>query len=689
MNLHQEKTRQLTCIALILTTIFTALYYMPKASASMAIITIDPQTAKVGTLVSVTANVTTNNGTYAIFFDDLFISNGTAAGQYAITNITVPDAKFGAHYITIKDVATGENATKLFSVSTGYYLNISGPERIQEGTSMPIIVNMTGGDTTTTQTANVTVIAPTSITYTKMVDIPLTATGNGTKTLNYPTDFSTDANTSFVGDYRILFNSTFATKTFKAGLTDAAEYHRNQTVNIKAAYEPNENVTLTIKGNGIDYLTVNVTDPTGIVSYDWTVPINASMGSYQVTATSTSGFTTKTPADNQNFTLPGYAINFTAQNLAGEPVQSIEIKGYEGSKLVTSPTTTASDGKAVLNLELGEFTVKAYYNPQTLVSETTLTVTNTIATTITCNLTNIRIQVASVVNDAQINIPFAGILLLQDNSTYATDINGTATIHSLPPNATYSMNLTRYGAVFNTTTITNLLVNNEPTGWYDIKVNCPTSNLQVTVTKANGQTFNNAIVTAQELLGAPHYEGTTNQDGTITFNPVFGKYRIQVFDANRILLNETTIDMFTNQNTTVSCQLYGLTVTIQVVDYFGQGISNINVKLQGEKQQATTRTTQGDGTATFDNIIGGQLQATLYMSGSSDPVEARNFPVQNSTTLQIKLAKYVTLAGMLIETNQFAIIIIIIIAALLVIVMEIRRRMRIKTTKNETVSSDK
>jgi hypothetical protein len=688
MNLHLKKTRQLTCIALILTTIFTALYYMPKASASMAIITVDPQTAKVGTLVSITANVTTNNGTYAIFFDDQLVGNGTAAQQYAITNFTVPDAKFGAHYITIKDVATGENATKLFSVSTDYNINVSGPERIQEGTSMPIIVNMTGGDTTATQTANVTVIAPTGISYTKNVEIPLTVTGNGTKTLNYPTDFSTDANTSFVGQYIILFNTTFATKTFNAGLTDAAEYHRNQTVNIKAVYEPNENVTLTIVGSGINYLTVNVTDLTGIVNYNWTVPINAPMGSYQVTATSTSGFTTKTPADNQNFTLPGYPINFTAQNLAGEPVQSILVRGYEGAKLITYAITT-SDGKAVLNLEIGNFSIRAYYNSQTLVSEQTITVTNTTATTITCNLTNIRIQVASLVNSAQINIPEAGILLLQDNSTYATDINGTAIIHSLPPNTTYSMNLTRYGAVFNTTTIANLLVNNEPTGWYDIIVNCPTSNLQVNVTKANGQTFDNAIVTAQELLGAPHYEGTTNQDGIVTFNPVFGKYRIQVLDPNRILLNETNIDLFTNQNTTVSCQLYGLTVSIQVVDYFGQGISNVNVKLQGEKQQVLSLLTQGDGTATFTNIIGGSLQATLYMSGSSDPAEALSFSALNSTTVQIKLAKYVTLAGMLIETNQLAIIAMIIIAALLVVVMEIRRRMRIKTTKNETVSSDK
>jgi hypothetical protein len=115
----------------------------------------------------------------------------------------------------------------------------------------------------------------------------------------------------------------------------------------------------------------------------------------------------------------------------------------------------------------------------------------------------------------------------------------------------------------------------------------------------------------------------------------------------------------------------------------------VNVKLQGEKQQIITLATQGDGTATFDNIIGGNLQVTLYMSGSSDPVEAQSFSVQKSTAAQIKLAKYVTLAGMLIETNQFAIIVIVIIAVLLVVVLEIRRRMRVKSTKNETDSSDK
>lgn len=686
MNPHLKKIQQSTCLILIFTSVFTALY-LPTASASMAIITVNPGAANVGTLVSVTANLTTQDGTYALYFDTLQVANGTANQGFITTNFTVPDAPFGSHDLLITDLTTKDNATKSFGIATGYSVASLATKTLQESDTTPIQVNITGGVPTNTYTTNITVQPPTNMSYVKMINIPLGSTGNGTTTLNYPTDFTSDANTSFVGNYNIFLNTTFATNTFPVQLTNATQYHRNETVNVKAKYEPNENVTLAIYGNGIVNI-INLTDPTGLINYNWTAPMTAPVGTYQVSLLSLSQLTTKTPPDTQNFTVPGYPINITAKNLAGEPVPYILIKAYEGTNQA-GLNATDTNGIATLQLEIGNFTCNAYINTQDLVGQQTLIINDTIQTDLTCNLTNLRIQVVSQANGAEINIPETGILLTQYNQNYSTDINGTATIHSLLPNATYTLNLTRYDAIFNTTTIPTLLMNNTPVGWYDVKINCPTLTLQITVTKANGQTFSNAIVKAQELLGAPLYQGTTDTNGVVTFTPVFGRYQIQISDTNGIMLNQTTTDMFENQNVTVPCDLYGLTVTVAVVDYFDQGIPNMNVKLQGQGQPAMTGNTQADGTITFDNIIGGTIQVTVYTQNSQDPIVAQGYYFQNSATLQIKISKYVALAGMLIEASQLATVIIIILAALLVLVIEIYRRMHIKTAKNETESKDK
>jgi hypothetical protein len=687
MNPHLKKTQQLTCLILIFTSILTAVYYLPTASAQMAIITVDPGSAKVGTQVSLTANLTTQTGTYELRFDTKLVANGTAANGYAVTNFTVPDAAQGTHNLIITDLTTKDNATKTFTVTTDYSISTTGPQTIREGDTIPILLNMTGGEASSTNAADVTVQAPTGTSYTKTVNITLSSSGNGTTTINYPTDFTTDANTTFVGTYATFFNTTYANTTFTVALTDATQYHRNQTVNIKAIYEPNENVTLTITGNTISNI-VNLTDPTGTINYNWTVPATAAIGTYLVNIISTSGFTTKTPPDAQNFTVPGFPINFTTKNLAGEPVPYITIKATEGTK-PAGETITSSTGTAALQLEIGNFTCTAYYNTINIVGQQTITVNDTTSTDLPCNLTNLRIQVTSQVNGAEMKIPETGILLQQDNRTFTTDINGTAIIHSLLPNTIYGLNLTRYGASFNITTIPNLLLNNTPVGWYDVKINCPTINLQITVTKTNGQTFNNAAVTAQELLGAPRYQGTTDANGVVTFNSVFGRYQIQIFDNNKIKLNETTIDLFQNQNVSVPCDLYGLTISVAVLDYFGQGIANINVKLQGGGQPVMTAKTQGDGTATFNNVIGGTLEVTLYTTDSSDPLAAQTYSVQDSTTLQLKIGKYVVLAGMLVEASQLVTIIIIILAVLLVLALEIYRRIHAKAVKGETESTDK
>lgn len=672
----------------MITTVFMAVSFLPRTHAAITIFLVDPDSGPVGTVAKITGNVTTINGPYEIKYDGRLVFSGNATGIGVQHGITIPDASAGTHNITLTDITTNETAESGFTIVTAYYIDIpTTTETIQENDTVPVRVNITGGGSTTTQTANIAVQAPTTLTYTKTTNVALSNYGNGTTTVNYPTDFSTGANTSFVGNYVAFFNSTLANSTFTVGLTNATKYHRYQTVNIKAAYGPDELVTLNINGGEIS-LATNTTDPSGLINYNWTVPANALIGSYNVKIVSVNGTTKKSPADTQNFTIPGFPVNVTAKNLANETVESMNIRAYENSAL-TSETNTSSNGLAILQLEIGNFTFRGYLK-DTEVGEQTIQVNDTLSFDFVCNLTNVRIHLFAQVDGSEISIPDAGVYLTPYNKSFVTDINGTAILSSMLPNASFSLNFTRYNISFNVTNVNNVLMNGNPIAWFDLNVTCPNFNLRINITKAGGQAFANARVKAQELVGAPLFEGTADGNGEITFNSPFGEYRLQILDNNGVVLNETIVNLFTAENVTMRCDLFGITVMVRVLDYFGQGISGMSVKLQGNAQQTLSETTQGDGTATFDNVIGGTMEAVVYMGDSSTPIAAQGFAAETSPiNVPIKINKYVVLAGMLVEADMLVTIVLVALAVIVLLIVELVRRRRNKTPKNETESPNK
>jgi surface polysaccharide O-acyltransferase-like enzyme len=94
--------------------------------------------------------------------------------------------------------------------------------------------------------------------------------------------------------------------------------------------------------------------------------------------------------------------------------------------------------------------------------------------------------------------------------------------------------------------------------------------------------------------------------------------------------------------------------------------------------------TQSDGTATFDNVIGGNMQIIAYLNGSENSYEAVNLQIEAPTAITIKMGKYVFLGAFLIETSLLATLIIILVAAFLFLSMEIYRRKRFKLSKSES-----
>lgn len=688
MTKHLPKTVKTTAlIILTLSSIIMTLTLLTTVQAATSLTSIDPTSGKVGTTIRTIANITTSSGAYEIRFDNQILTTGNATQNAVNDTIRVPHTYAGEHNITIRDTTTSENATQAFIVLPTYELatspTITGPAQRQESDQIQILVNITGNKQETT-IANITVKTPSNATHTKMLTLNISDTGDTNTTLTYPTDFPTGANTSLIGEYKITHNATLATASFTIGLTDSTEYHREQTVNIKALYQPDENVTLTITGKDTYHsadLIANST--TGIIYGNWTIPSNATKGSYNVTITSTSPSpTTKNPPDTHNFTIPGYDINATARNLADEPVQTVNITALENGTLADTQTTNIN-GTAQLKLEPGNYTYTASYKNQT-VSEGWINTTGPTALNIYCNLTNLKVTVVADVAQTEVNIPEAGINLTQaltpqtlENQT-ATDLNGTAVIHSLLPNIAYVLNVSRYDTRFNTTTIPTLLLDGNPTAWHNITIHCPNLTLQVSITDADGQPIPNATVKLSEFMGGIQYQENMNTEGTATFTSVFGKYRIEIYDPDGIKLNETTTTLFQNQNTTITCQLYGLTITIRVVDYLRQPIPNANVTLQRATAQTYSALTQGNGEATFSKITGGNLRIAVYILDQQQPCMEETQWIDKNTTIEIKADRYISLAGILIETGLMATVALIAAAIIAVILIEIYRRRHAK-----------
>jgi hypothetical protein len=667
---------------------------LPRVRAiDVKITSITPVThhGKVGDTVRIIGTTNTTNGQYQIWFDRYKVQEANSTGNNVNATFSVPKLPKGNYTVTLQDVSINVNATSWFYIDPAFYIEAKKPAlpaQLQEGSTVEIWINVTGGEANTIYSANITVKTPANETYWTLVMLTNTTNvGEGYNiTVVYPTHFHGAPHTNYTGTYTVAFNKTLATNTFFIGLTDRTEYHRNQLVDIKAAgYKPNENATAKISfgGKTIDSNNATATNE-GLIAVNWTVPSNASIGTYTLNITSTSlNPTRKNPQDVQGFIVPGFDINITTRNLAEETVSNVAVRVFENEKSILNDTST-SDGLVQMTLEIGNYVCRAFYNWQK-VGERWVNITGiTAPLNLFCNLTNLKILITAIFNGVELGVPEAEIYLKPLNQTLTTNITGIAVAHSLLPNVSYVLNASRYGVSFAVTSIPTLLVNQVVTAWYNVTFICPTLTLRVNVTNANGDPISGVTVKVQELMGGLLYEGSTNLEGMSVFDCVFGNYTVGVYNVEGIRLNETAIDLFQNQNISISCKLYGLIVSVRVVDYFGQPISNANVTMQREGLAPRSQNTQSNGIATFDRITGGDLQIAVYLSDQTHPSMEEEFTIESSTTIVIKLERYVILAGLLIETSLLTTTIIIAVAALLVVLMEVYRRRHLKPQKSSS-----
>ncbi len=693
-----KKKMAIIALTVLLTlTIFSQMISPCVNAVDVKITSITPTTkhGKVGETVRVVGTINTTDGWYQIWFNNTPVVYERASGNNVNASFPVPALPGGNYTLILQDVTANLNDTSWFIIETAYILKVDKPEhpkQLQQGADVNISISITGGRVTHAYVANITVKTPAANeTYWTLVTLANTTnTGIWNASLKYPFG---NAHTNYTGIYTVSLNGTLASDTFFIGLTDRAEYHRNDAMKIFAVgYLSRNNVTITIKskdGEEIDEFPWNVTD--GVVDANWTLPPNMLIGNYSITITPN----VKTVNDAQTFAVPGFKTEIVPRNLAGEPVPNVFIRVYDNWANKAYNVTSDENGVATQKLERGEYNATAYFK-KVKVGETPFSIENESRTlNFTCQLTSLNITVVSAQNPT-IKIPFVSIRLYYNFTTdldggkavnetvsFQTDSTGTAKQYSVLLTASYKINTSRYGQIFNQTAFANL----KPCAWNNITIVCPEMVLHVNVIDWEGKPIENATVELQELMGGPRYINFTDNAGNATLKCLFGKYYLRVY-SNGIPLIEGTVELFNGTVTKpVHCTLYNLPICVKVVDYFGQPISKANVTLERNGAKINSNLTGADGIAYFREI-GGNLTIKVYLTNSELPEATVTTYIgekrEYSNPILVKVGKYIVLAGLLVNAAQFAMIILILATIVLIAIIEIARRRRIKSGKTSS-----
>ncbi len=638
-----------------------------------------------------------SNSSYQVILGPNVVATGISAGYYVNTNFTVPYIPSGSYDLTLRDVKLNVNSTgstpESFQVLSGYYIS-AVPSQTQEGSSVALTVSVTGGVPNAAYAANVSVVLPSPLNteYSTIVSMG-TSNQDGTATaqVTYPdSSFQPSGNTTdYVGTYNVYFNQSegLAQNKFSVGFLDSTTYHRGDIVTIGATgYQQDQAVALSITndatGTTVDSQSLTASAD-GIINATWVVPPNTVIGDYNVTITPTG--IQKAIQDVETFSVPGYSIQVETVNLASEVVPQIQVQALDQASGTVYKGTSGSDGIVDLKLETGACSLTAFWKG-VKVGETNITVTGNGAFTLLCQLTDLKITVQ---NENGITMPFVNLAITYqyqptsgaaqtENVSAQTDHSGTYTLNSTLTGISYTINASLYNQVFNSG---NNTVNNLPAqALSEVVITCPNEALTFNVVGYNKAAIPDASINLVELTNGLFYTATTDSSGSATSQVTFGMYRLQIYKDN-ILINETNVEAFGASQQQIICNLYGIQVSVSVVDFFGTPISNANVTLNGPATERFSAMTQGDGTATFNNVVGGDMQIVAFAQGAQNSYQAVTLSVDKPTSVQIQIDRYIVLGSFLIPVSSLITLIIILVAIVLFATVEIYRRRKVKQSR--------
>jgi hypothetical protein len=344
---------------------------------AITITEIDPVSGSVGTEVRLIGTIDTQGGAYTILFDvdddgsaETTVKTGNApTNSYMVNTTFVVPSCVGTdagrdHKVTLQDDSYGSTHNATFTVETS--TEMTATEYAQEGDETAINMSATGGLANTVYNFTVMVTDPAG-TETKNYNVSFTtdANGFGYNITTFPTDFSTGASSNFTGTYTIIANRTLpgnivnaATASFDIGLTNASTYERFETVNVKTSgWTPNQNLTVTIKDPSMENVSVwdpvNATD--GTWSGDWTIPWDASAGTYTVEVVNATG-DEKAVDSIQTFTVSSVPLTVTFKTDPASPLQRTETATAKFT--IQYPDSSYYDNVT----SFSSITVSVYYN---------------------------------------------------------------------------------------------------------------------------------------------------------------------------------------------------------------------------------------------------------------------------------------------------------------------------------------
>lgn len=699
MSFEYMKIITIVMVILVAATSLTPL--LPSATANpIRLVSITPSSGTVGAIVRVTGEIDTAGGGYAIYWNDrIQLKLGTCqSGSITVDDtFTVPGvASAGVNNITLFDGTTfseSNPAEFLVSFTPSSTLLIT-PTRIQEGLNTSIRVGIKGAAALTNYALNVSVTAPTSKAYVANLTLATGYSGNGSVSKLFWANFP-GADTNSVGTYNVAVNGSLAKGNFTVGLTDKLTYAIMETVHIQGAgYGPSEEVTVDIKINGISIAGYpkNVTaDTNGIVSDSWIIPISATTGIYTVTLISASSQgTVKNPADAQVFNVKAI-FNIQTLNLDNEPVANITVEAFNAtSNNFLASQMTNETGWATFLLDAGNYTFSAFGNDVRIGSLPNQSLPGTQTGALTVFLSSIKIVVEDEHSAAlnSINVTFTYKYTTRNGQTLSekvslkTNSTGIVEVHNTLANITYSVEARRYGFLFNRSRLDLM-------AYTQVLITCPFYNLFINAFDSKDYPIGNVQVAVYDLdtgnsTGSPK---ATNSSGSVGyFRLLLGKYIVRVYNysvelGSTVILNESAIDLIMDQSFLVQCKIFNVDISVRVVDYFGQPISNAlvvfersGVKLDGDL------ISDSDGVVLIQNVIGGDYRISIYVAGG--PAGVQIFSIDGSRNIPFRLGGYVSIGGHLLGTSQLITLILVGLSVIFLIIIA-RRKLPILRRKKE------
>ena len=686
-----------TFMAMLLVITFIATF-LPKATAAPTLtIGIHPISGTVGTEVEVNGTIDTLNGGYTIRWNGtLNVTTGYATGYKVTTSFVIPQT-IGApsgRNVTIEliDDTVDNVVNTTFTLYTKYNIEAvvpSPPSQLQEGRITDILVNVTGGEANTFYSANITVTDPSgAVYYNDTLQLTNTTnTGYGEGNITYPANFGLGANTDYVGLYTIALNETLATENFTVGLTDRLDYGRTKTEVVSvlirgAGYPAGQTivVNVTFAGESVgDYPKYIAAGADGVVTSNWTIPSNATLGIYTVTLTDVAGIQVKPIPDIQNFTVTEVIVYCQTQNKYDkEPLAGVLIEAYLGETYVTYGITNET-GWTSLQVSHGNYTFRAFWRGVEVGSLDYTVLQNATLPPLECELAHLAITIK---DEAGFPLPFINVTLTSNKTGLLwSETNRTGTVKSNTfTNVSYTIEARRYGLLFNTTQIANLTV----TRW--VNITCPTYTLFVNVLDSKGIPLRNVEVEVYEWssgVAEPVQSEITDDLGSAVFYFTFGRYKVWVYNEDHtIVLNKTAVDLTEDQLLfVVHCKIFNVDLYVIVKDYFGHPISNALVEVKRENGSILSPKTVSKGTYSFYNLTGGDCQISVSVMGTVS--ETRTVYLDEAKVVVFKLEKFAVVGGFLLEVTQLIAYISLGIVIVLFALALIYRRFRLRKIPEE------